>query len=131
MIETETLTPRRTTTYGKSLAKRGRAADGVECAFAECWESRYRPVWIVRDDSGGMKFKLLDTVVLTKDHKEFGLQRGDLGTVVEVYGPGGFEVEFLTASGKTEALVTLTADDLRPVSDSDLSSVRPFTEQSA
>jgi hypothetical protein len=78
-----------------------------------------------------MKFKLLDTVVLTKDHEEFGLQRGDLGTVVEVYEPSGFEVEFLTASGKTEALVTMTADDLRPVSDSDLLSVRPFTEQTA
>jgi hypothetical protein len=78
-----------------------------------------------------MRFKLLDTVVLTKDHKEFGLRHGDLGTVVEVYEPDSFEVEFLTASGKTEALVTLTTDDLRPVSDSDLLSVRPFTEQSA
>ncbi len=78
-----------------------------------------------------MKFKLLDTVVLTKDHKESGLQRGDLGAIVEVYEPGGFEVEFLTASGKTEALITLTAEDLRPVSDSDLLSVRPFRAQSA
>ena len=78
-----------------------------------------------------MRFKLLDTVVLTKDHEEFGLQHGDLGTVVEVYEPDSFEVEFLTASGKTEALVTLTPDDLRPVSDSDLLSVRPFTAQSA
>jgi hypothetical protein len=78
-----------------------------------------------------MKFKLLDTVVLTQDHKDFGLQRGDLGAIVEVYEPDGFEVEFLTASGRTEALVTLKADDLRPVSDSDLLSVRPFSERSA
>lgn len=78
-----------------------------------------------------MKFKLLDTVVLTRDHKEFGLQRGDLGAVVEVYEPDGLEVEFVTASGKTEALVTLTVDDLRPVSDSDLLSVRPFSQRSA
>ena len=78
-----------------------------------------------------MKFKLLDTVVLTRDHKEFALQRGDLGAVVEVYEPDGFEVEFVTASGKTEALVTLKVDALRPVSDSDLLSVRPFLQRSA
>ncbi len=78
-----------------------------------------------------MKFKLLDTVVLTQDRKEFGLQRGDLGAIVEVYEPDGFEVEFLTASAKTEALATRKVDDLRPVSDSDLLSVRPFSERSA
>ena len=78
-----------------------------------------------------MKFKLLDTVVLTRDHKKFGLQRGDLGAVVEVYEPDGLEVEFVTASGKTEALVTLKVEDLRPVSDSDLLSVRPFSQRSA
>jgi len=78
-----------------------------------------------------MKFKLLDTVVLTRDHEEFGLQRGDLGAIVEVYEPDGLEVEFVTASGKTEALVTLTVDDVRPVSDSDLLSVRPFSQRSA
>ena len=78
-----------------------------------------------------MKFKLLDTVVLARDHKELGLQRGDLGAVVEVYEPDGLEVEFVTASGKTEALVTLKVDDLRPVSDSDLLSVRPFSQRPA
>ena len=36
-----------------------------------------------------------------------GLKRGDLGTVVEVYASDAIEVEFGTASGRTQALVTL------------------------
>ena len=54
-----------------------------------------------------MRFKVLDTVVLATDLPEHGLRQGDLGAVVEVYEPNGLEVEFVTASGKTEALVTL------------------------
>ncbi len=73
-----------------------------------------------------MRFKLLDTVVLDRDLPERGLRRGDLGAVVEVYEPDGLEVEFVTASGKTEALVTLSVDDVRTVADSDLIAVRPF-----
>jgi hypothetical protein len=69
-------------------------------------------------------FKLLDTVVLTRDVPEAGLRRGDLGAIVEVYGPNTFEVEFVVASGRTQALVSLTADDLRHVDDRDLISVR-------
>lgn len=68
--------------------------------------------------------KLLDTVVLARDLPEKNLRAGDLGAVVEVYEPDGFEVEFVTASGLTEALVTLEADDVRPVGDSDLIAVR-------
>ena len=71
-----------------------------------------------------MKFKLLDTVVLDRDIKDSGLRTGDLGTIVEVYEPDGIEVEFVSASGKTEALVTMTQADVRPVSDGDLISVR-------
>ena len=74
-----------------------------------------------------MKFKLLDTVVLTKGLPERGLQEGDLGAVVQVYEPDALEVEFVTASGRTEALVTLRVDDVRAVADSDLISVRSFT----
>ncbi len=73
-----------------------------------------------------MNFQLLDTVVLTRDLPEHGLKRGDLGAVVEVYERDGLEVEFVTASGQTGALVTLTSMDLRPVFDTDLVSVRQF-----
>ena len=75
-------------------------------------------------------FKLLDTVVLTRDVPDAGLRRGDLGAIVEVYGPNAFEVEFVAASGRTQALVTLAADDLRHVNDHDLVSVRAL-EQAA
>jgi hypothetical protein len=46
--------------------------------------------------------------------------------VVHVYEPNGLEVEFVTASGRTEALVTLDVGDVRPVVDTDLISVRSF-----
>jgi hypothetical protein len=71
-----------------------------------------------------MKYKLLDTVVLDRDLPEHGLRAGDLGGVVEVYEPDGLEVEFVTASGKTQALVTLNLKDVRSVQDGDLVAVR-------
>ena len=71
-----------------------------------------------------MMYKLLDTVVLDRDLPEHSLRNGDLGAVVQVYEPDGLEVEFVTASGKTQALVTLNVDDVRPVQESDLVTVR-------
>ena len=71
-----------------------------------------------------MKFKLLDTVVLDRDMAEHGLRKGDLGTVVHVYARNGLEVEFVSASGRTEGLVTLKETDVRAVSDGDLIAVR-------
>jgi hypothetical protein len=67
-----------------------------------------------------MNFKPLDVVVLNKDVPRSGLKLGDLGAVVEVYEPNALEVEFVTASGKTEALLTLDVDDVRAVVDTDL-----------
>jgi hypothetical protein len=78
-----------------------------------------------------MKFKVLDTVVLRRDLPEHGLREGDLGAVVEVYEPDGIEVEFVTASGRTEALLTLKDSDVRAVGDRDLVAVRPFKKRSA
>jgi len=71
-----------------------------------------------------MKYKTLDTVVLQRNLPNHGLCKGDLGAVVEVYEPDGVEVEFVTASGKTQALVTLNVRDVRSVQDSDLVAVR-------
>ena len=71
-----------------------------------------------------MTFAPLDTVVLERDMPEHGLCRGDLGAVVEVYEPDGLEVEFVRASGRTEALVELTTRDVRAIRDEDLISVR-------
>jgi len=69
-------------------------------------------------------FKLLETVVLDRDLPEHGLRRGDLGAVVDVHAPNGLEVEFVLASGKTQALVSLGNDDVRTVGDADLIAVR-------
>jgi hypothetical protein len=65
-----------------------------------------------------MTYRVLDTVVLDRDLPDHGLRKGDLGAVVELYEPDGLEVEFVTASGRTAAVLTLTAQDVRPVADS-------------
>lgn len=54
-----------------------------------------------------------------------GLRTDDSGAVVEVYGPDAFGVEFVVASGRTKALVTLQLQDLREAGDDDLVTVRP------
>ncbi len=74
-----------------------------------------------------MMYSTLDVVVLNRDLPEHRLKRGDLGTVVEVYKPDGLEVEFVTAAGKTEALITLNTADVRAVADTDLVAVRPVS----
>ena len=68
--------------------------------------------------------KLLDTVVLARDVPEHGLRAGDLGAVVDVPGPGALEVEFVLASGRTQALVSLRIGDVREVGERDLIAVR-------
>lgn len=78
-----------------------------------------------------MKVNLLDTVVLDRDLPQHGLRKGDLGAVVEIYEPDGLEVEFVTASGKTQALVTLRVGDVRAVEDHDLIAVRPLARGAA
>ena len=72
-----------------------------------------------------MTMQILDVVVLTRDLPGHDLRRGDLGTIVEQYGQHAIGVEFVAASGRTQALVTLCPDDLRSVADDDLVAVRP------
>jgi len=76
-----------------------------------------------------MTLRNLDVVVLRDDLSSQGLKQGDLGTVVEVYGPDAVEVEFVTASGRTQALVTLPPSAVRAVGDNDLVAVRPVTSR--
>lgn len=60
--------------------------------------------------------KELDTVVLRKDLGEHGLERGDVGAVVHRYSTGeALEVEFVTGEGETVAVLTLDAEDVRPM----------------
>lgn len=49
----------------------------------------------------------LDTVVLARDVPEANLRAGDLGAVVHVHDAAMIEVEFVTASGRTQAVQTL------------------------
>jgi hypothetical protein len=72
-----------------------------------------------------VSFRTLDVVVLNTDLPAQGLKRGDLGAVVDVYSPDALEVEFVTASGRTQALITLRSSDIREVGDDDLVAVRP------
>ena len=56
----------------------------------------------------------LDLVALTRDFPDFGLAAGDVGAVVHRYpDSAGFEVEFVTASGETIAVITLAPSDVR------------------
>lgn len=77
-----------------------------------------------------MKHHRLDTVVLDRDLPEHGLCRGDLGAVVEDYEPDSVAVEYVRASGNTQAVVTLPENHVRPVRDSDRIGVRSV-EQAA
>lgn len=72
-----------------------------------------------------MSFRPLDVVVLKSDQPAQGLKRGDLGAIVDVYSADSIEVEFVTASGRTKALITVHPSDIREVSDDDLVAVRP------
>ena len=67
----------------------------------------------------------LDTVVLTHDVKEYALKQGDIGAVVLAYADGAaFEVEFVTAEGKTVAVLTLTPSEFRPMRSHEILHVR-------
>jgi len=49
------------------------------------------------------------------------LSRGDVGTIVHVYKGGrGYEVEFVDGGGKTIALITVGANDVRPIESGEL-----------
>jgi hypothetical protein len=66
-----------------------------------------------------------DTVVLTHDIQEYGLRQGDIGAVVHRYEDGAaFEVEFVTAEGKTVAVLTLSQADVRPMGAREILHVR-------
>jgi hypothetical protein len=66
-----------------------------------------------------------DSVVLTQDIPDEGLQAGDVGTVVHIHqGAAAYEVEFMTLTGLTITVATALASQLRPVSSRDVSHVR-------
>lgn len=69
----------------------------------------------------------LDSVVLSADLPEHGLERGDIGTIVLVHRNGaGFEVEFVTLDGETIAVVSLVASQVRPIGEREIGHARPI-----
>jgi hypothetical protein len=69
----------------------------------------------------------LDRVVLTCDVPDYGLAKGDLGTVVLEHGAEGFEVEFVALDGETLAVVSLTREQVRPVEPWEIAHARPIS----
>jgi hypothetical protein len=71
-----------------------------------------------------------DCVVLTKNVSEERLEAGDIGTVVHIHKGGeGYEVEFRTLTGETVAVVTLLADQVRPLNRRDLAHTRELASR--
>jgi len=56
-----------------------------------------------------------DLVVLRRDKEEWGLEAGDVGTVVLVYPLGGYMVEFVDHEGNTLALLDLAEEEVEPL----------------
>jgi hypothetical protein len=72
-----------------------------------------------------MNIKGHDCVVLTADLPAEDLLAGDVGSVVHVHKDGAaYEVEFATLTGRTVAIATVEASQLRAVSRQDLNHVR-------
>jgi hypothetical protein len=66
-----------------------------------------------------------ERVVLKAALPAEGLESGDVGTVVHVYRDGqACEVEFVTLDGRTAAVVTLEASQVRPVSRREITHAR-------
>jgi hypothetical protein len=61
------------------------------------------------------EIKLLNVVALMEDLPEQGLRRGEVGTVVEKWNDGTFEVEFNDDSGEAYAFAALRAGQLLPL----------------
>ena len=65
--------------------------------------------------AGSASMKELDVVALVRWAPELGLRAGEIGTIVSKLGGGeAFIVEFVNAAGRTTAVETFRAADLRP-----------------
>jgi hypothetical protein len=69
-----------------------------------------------------------DRVALMADVPTRGLKAGDVAVVVMVHGDNeGYELEVFAADGHTVDVVTVTADQVRALSGSEILSVRPLS----
>ncbi len=66
----------------------------------------------------------LASVVLTEDLPDLRLS-GDIGTVVLIHRGGeGYEIEFVTLDGETVAVVSVAANQVRPIRGRELAHAR-------
>jgi len=66
-----------------------------------------------------------DRVILNKDLPEYGLERGDIGTVVLVHRNNqGYEVEFNALDGEPVAIVSLYPSEVRPIGQREIAHAR-------
>jgi hypothetical protein len=71
-----------------------------------------------------------DRVVLVAAVTDEGLVAGDVGTVIHLYRDGqAYEVEFTTLEGKTAAVVTLEASQVRPVGKREITHARELASR--
>ena len=69
-----------------------------------------------------------ESVVLTRDLPECALREGDVGTVIHRYADArAYEVEFVSASGKSLATVTLEPSELRTFEGGEILHVRKLS----
>jgi hypothetical protein len=69
-----------------------------------------------------------ECVVLTEDVYGEDLKAGDVGTVVHIHkGGAAYEVEFMTLAGKTIAVTTLSAAQVRPLAPRDMAHARELS----
>jgi Domain of unknown function (DUF4926) len=61
------------------------------------------------------EIKVLDVVALTEDIPAHGLRRGEVGTVVDRWKDGVYEVEFSDDTGEAYAFAALRAEQLLPL----------------
>ena len=67
----------------------------------------------------------LDIVALTTNLPQHRLTVGDVGAVVHVYDSNdAYEVEFVTGSGRTVAVITVADSDVRPIQNDEILHVR-------
>ena len=70
----------------------------------------------------------LESVVLTTDLAESGLEQGDIGTIVLVHRGGkGYEVEFVALDGETVAVASVLVSQVRSVVRREIAHARPVT----
>jgi hypothetical protein len=82
-----------------------------------------------------MQFKLYEDVILNVDLPDQGLCAGDVGTLVERHSVAGketgYSVEFFDMTGRTVAVATVPAHQLRVPTSADRPSARTLTSASS